>query len=169
MLITTSRRPGHRARLLGRELARVLPDAEYVPRGVKSVRNLASLASTRGHKLVTLINCRADRPQELRFLDVTRGWRWLDVVIELREVKLQKDLGHKVQLTDVKIVASGSSRAKDLARLLSEMWHLQLLEEVPSAGSVVMVTQNEELRIQFQSDPKVPPIGPIMYVTRFSG
>ena len=167
MLITTSRRPCHRARLLGRELARVLPNAEYIPRGVKSVRKLASLANARNHKLVMVIESRTNQPQELRFLNTTTGWRWLNARIKLGEVKLQKDLGQKVRLEDVKIATSGRDRARNFAHLVSELWNLQFTEELPSAEGVAVVADNEELRVQFHADPSVGPVGPILHITRF--
>lgn len=167
MLITTSRRPCHRARLLGRELERVLPNSEYTPRGIKSIRKLSSLANSLNHKLITIIDSCIGQPTGLRFLDVAAGWRWLDARIELGEVKLQKDLGQKARLTDVKIVASGQDRARRFARLISELWGLPLIEELPSSGSVAMVNDDEELRIQFHADPGAEPVGPILYVKHF--
>ena len=167
MLITTSRRPCHRARLLGRELARVLPNAKYVPRGVKSVRKLASLANARDHKLVMIIESRTNQPQELRFLDAAAGWQWLNARIELGEVKLQRDLGQKVQLVDVKTVASKQNMARNFAHLISKLWGLPFIEELPSAGSVAMVGDDEKLRVQFHADPSAGPVGPILHVTHF--
>jgi len=166
MLITTSRRPCHRARLLGRELERVLPNSEYKPRGVKSIRKLASLANSLNHKLIMIIESCTDRPTELRFLDAA-GWRWLDARIELGEVKLQKDLGQKARLVDVKIVASSQDRARNFARLIGELWELPLIEELPSSGSVAIVNENRELRIQFHAGPNTEPVGPILHVKHF--
>jgi len=167
MLITTSKRPCHRARLLGRELARVLPNAKYTPRGVKSIRKLASLANSLNHKLVMIINSCTDQPRELRFLDAAAGWRWLGARIELGEVKLQRDLGQKVRLTDVKIASSSQNRARSLARLVGELWGLPFTEELPSAGSIAMVDDDRELRIQFRADPSAEPVGPILHVKHF--
>ena len=167
MLITTSRRPCHRARLLGRELARVLPNAKYTPRGVKSVRKLASLANSLNHKLVMIINSCTDQPKELRFLDAAAGWRWLDARIELGEVKLQRDLGQKARLVDAKIVASGRNRARSFACLIGELWGLPFAEELPSAGSVAMVEDDRDLRVQFHADPNAEPVGPMLRVKCF--
>lgn len=167
MLVTTSRRPSHRARLLGRELIRVLPNAEYVPRGIKTVRRLASLASSRGHELVMIVNSRERQPRELRFLNASVGWRWLDARIELREVELQRDLGQKVRLADVRIVAADSARAQNLARLLSELWGLPLSEGPSSTGAVVLVTCNDGLKVQFRAHPKDELVGPVLYVKNF--
>jgi uncharacterized protein YhjY with autotransporter beta-barrel domain len=116
-----------------------------------------------------IINCRAEQPQQLKFLEVTRGWRWLNAVIELCEVKLQKEIGPKVKLTAVKMVVSDSPRARNFARFLSKLWDLPLLEELPKAGPVTFVTENRELRVQFQANPQAPPVGPVIYVTSFAG
>jgi rRNA maturation protein Rpf1 len=165
MLITTSRRPSHRTRLLGRELARVLPNAKYMPRGDKSIRKLASLASSQNHKLITIITNRVHQPQELRFLDTTAGWRWLEERIELRKVELQRDLGRKVKLANVKIAANDQAKAQNLARFLSELWDLPFTEK-PS-GNVALAKDDEGLRLQFHEDPKAKPVGPILHIARF--
>lgn len=131
------------------------------------MRKLASLANARNHKLVMIIESHTNQPQELRFLDAATGWRWLDAKIKLGEVKLQKDLGQKVRLVDVKIMASGQNRARDFARLVSELWDLQFTKELPGTGSVAVVEDDEELRVQFYTDPSAGPVGPILHITHF--
>lgn len=167
-MVTTSRRPSHRARLLGRELTRVLPNAEYVPRGIKTVRRLASLASSKGHELVMIVNSREEQPRELRFLNVSAGWRWLDARIELREVELQRDLGQKVKLADVRIASDDSVRARSFARLLSKLWGLPLSEGPSSTGATVLVTCDDGLKVQFRAHPKAELVGPVLHVKNFS-
>jgi len=131
------------------------------------VRKLTSLANSLNHKLVMIINSCTDQPKELRFLDAAAGWRWLGARIELGEVKLQRDLGLKTRLTDVKIAASSQNRAQSLARLVGELWGLPFAEELPSAGSVAMVEDDGDLRIQFRADLSAEPVGPILHVKHF--
>lgn len=138
-----------------------------MPRGVKSIRKLASLANSLDHKMVMVIGTCADQPRGLRFLDVATGWRWLDACIELGEVKLQRDLGHKFRLTDVKVVGRGRDRARSLARLIGELWGLPIAEGLPGAGGVAMVEDDGDLRIQFHADPSSEPVGPILHVKFF--
>jgi len=114
-----------------------------------------------------IINSCTDQPKELRFLDAAAGWRWLDARIELGEVKLQRDLGQKARLVDAKIVASGRDRARSFARLVGELWGLPFTEELPNTGSVAMVDDDKELRIQFRADPSAEPVGPILHVKHF--
>jgi rRNA maturation protein Rpf1 len=168
MLITTSRRPCHRARLLGRELERVLPNAKYTPRGVKSIRKLTSLANSLDHKLIMIIESCANQPSELLFLDATAGWRWLDTKIELVNITLQNDLGQKARLTDAKITASSGDKAKKFARLIGKMWGLRFSEE-PLSGSAAFVDNDKNLRVQFHADIGAAPVGPILYVKQFEG
>jgi len=169
MLITTSRRPCHRARLLGRELERVLPNAKYMPRGVKSIRKLTSLANSLNHKLIMIIESCADQPSELLFLDATVGWRWLGARIELGEIKLQRDLNQKARLLDVKITASNQDKARSFARLIGKIWGLPFSEEPLSGGSAAFVDNDRELRVQFHTDIGAAPVGPILYVKQFEG
>jgi rRNA maturation protein Rpf1 len=169
MLITTSRRPCHRARLLGRELERVLPNAKYTPRGVKSIRKLTSLANSLNHKLIMIIESCADQPSELLFLDATVGWRWLGAKIELGEIKLQRDLNQKVRLTKVKITASNHDKARKFARLIGKIWGMPFSEEPPSSGGAAFVDNDRELRVQFHTDIGAAPVGPILTVKQFEG
>ena len=164
MLIVTSRRPCHRARILARELARVLPDAEYIPRGVKSVRKLFSLASSRGHKKIMIINSVAGQPMVLRFLDIDEGWKWMDVQIELSKAELQKDLGQKIRLLDAKIVAA-SPKAKELAGLLEKLWGVKMVKKAPDTGAFIIV---DEDKIGFRASLAAK-IGPALYVSRVVG
>ncbi|MDI6883840.1 MAG: hypothetical protein QMD00_01685 [Hadesarchaea archaeon] len=166
MLITTSRRPGHRARVLCRELARVLPKARYVPRGAKTVEQLASLAGGLGHARVIIVNSIAGRPKELQFLDVTKGWRWLDARVELGEVKLQRDLGQRVKLEGTNIYAEGK-RARELADFLMELLGLQATNKLPDAGAVAVITSNGGLKLEFQLRPSSGVVGPVLVITDF--
>ena len=163
MLIVTSRHPCHRARILARELARVLPNAEYVPRGVKSVKKLSSLAISCGHNTIMIIDSVAERPKFLRFLEVDDGWRWLDVQIELSDVELQKDLGQKTRLLGVKIVAE-SSRAKKLANVLEKLWGLKQAK-VAGTGAFMFVSKD---KIEFRASLAAK-IGPVLHVSRVVG
>ena len=166
-MITTSRRPTHRARLLGRELARVLPGAEYVPRGMKNVEKLAALAGSRGHNLIMIVNSCEGQPRELRFLHAGPGWRWSDANIELRGVELQRDLGKKVEARAGAIAWRGSPEARGLAELLSELWNLPLAEPASHRGAIALVVGEEGLELQFRETPTSEPMGPTLRVARF--
>lgn len=166
MLISTSRRPGHRTRILCRELTRVFPNAAYVPRGAKTISKLASLASSLGHDRVMIVNSLAGRPKELRFLAVAQGWRWLDARVELGEVKLQRDLGQKAKLEGTKFYAEGR-KARNLANFLGEALGLPILSELPNAEGVVLITSNDELQLQFQLAPSPEAIGPVLQIASF--
>jgi hypothetical protein len=117
--------------------------------------------------MVMIINGCAGQPKELRFLDVSIGWRWLDARIELGEVKLQRDLGQKFRLKDVKVVASGQNRARNFARLIGKLWDLQITEELPGAGSIAIVEDGGDLRVEFHAEPSSEPIGPILHIKYF--
>jgi rRNA maturation protein Rpf1 len=149
---------------LARELARVLPDAEYMPRGVKSVRKLSSLASSRGHKKIMIINSVAGQPMVLRFLDISEGWKWMNVQIELSKVELQKDLGQKIRLLDAKIVAT-SPKAKEFAGLLEKLWGVKMIKKAPDTGAFIIIDKD---KIEFRASLAAK-IGPALYVSRVVG
>ncbi len=164
MLIVTSRYPCHRARILARELAKVLPNAEYVPRGVKNVKKLSSLAISRGHNTIMMVDSVAEQPKFLRFLEVDDGWRWLDVQIELSDVELQKDLGQKTRLLDVKIVTE-FSEAKRLANLLEKLWGLKQVKKAAGTGAFMFVGED---KIEFRASLAAT-IGPVLHISRVVG
>jgi hypothetical protein len=165
MLITTSRRPGHRARILGRELAGVMPNAKYVPRGVKTVEKFASMAESFGHAWVMVINSSAGRPKELHFLNIGKGLRWSDRRAELREVKIQRDLGQRVRFEGIKIYAEGKP-AQELAGFLGEISGLPVSERLPEAGVVLSIVTNSG-PIHLQKRPASEITGPLIQVIRF--
>lgn len=166
MLISTSRRPTHRTRILCRELERVLPDAGYVPRGAKTINKLASLAGSLGHNRVMVVSSFGEGPIELRFLAVTNGWRWLDARVELGEIKLQRDLGQKVKLERVRVYAEGQ-KAQNLANFLGELLGLPTSSELPDTGAVVVITSDNQFKLQFQLRPSSEVIGPVLQITSF--
>ena len=166
MLVTSSRRPGHRTRLLCRELARVLPGWKYVPRGAKTVRKLASLAASLGHARVVLVNSLGGQPHELRFLDVTAGWRWLDARVELGEVKLQRELGQNIGLEGTTVYAEGE-RAKEFANFLEELVGLPIGGGPPKAGGVALITSDDGLKLHFRAGPNPEPVGPVLQIASF--
>ncbi len=165
MLVTTSRRPGHRARILGRELARVIPNAKYFSRGVKTVDKLALMAESLGHAWVMVVNSSAGHPKELHFLNIGKGWRWFDKRVELGEVKLQRDLGQRVRFEGIKIYAEGKP-AQELAEFLGEISGLPISERLPEAGVVLSIITNSGL-IHFQKRPTSEITGPVIQVIRF--
>lgn len=166
MLISTSRRPGHRTRILCRELTRVIPNATYVPRGAKTISKLASLASSLGHNRVMVVNSFAGQPRELRFLAVAKGWRYLDARVELSEVKLQRDFGQKVKLNGTKFYAEGK-KAWNLANFFGELLGLPILNELPKTGGIALITSDDKLQLQFQLRPSSDAIGPVLQIASY--
>jgi len=149
---------------LARELARVLPNAEYAPRGIKKVKKLSSLAVSHGHNIVMIIDSVTEQPKFLRFLEVDDGWKWLDVQIELSDVELQNDLGQKTLLLDAKIVA-GSPEAKRLANLLEKLWGLKQVKKAACTGAFVFVSED---KIEFRASLAAK-IGPVLNISRVVG
>ena len=132
------------------------------------MEHLASLAEELGHTKVMVVNSTAGEPKELRFLDVTKGWRWLDARVELGEVKLQRDLGHRVRLREVKICAEGE-RARKLAAWFGGLLCAPLSDKLPKAGAVALIASDGGLRLQFQMMPGPEVVGPVIQITGFGG
>jgi len=105
-------------------------------------------------------------PIELRFLAVTNGWRWLDARVELGEIKLQRDLGQKVKLERVRVYAEGQ-KAQNFANFLGELLGLPTSSELPDTGAVVVITSDNQFKLQFQLRPSSEVIGPVLQITSF--
>jgi len=134
--------------------------------GRKTINKLASLAGSLGHNRVMIVSSLGERPIELRFLAVTNGWRWLDVWVELGEIKLQRDLGQKVKLERVRVYAEGQ-KAQNLANFLGELLGLPISSELPNTGAVVVITSDNQLKLQFQLRPSSEAVGPVLQITSF--
>jgi hypothetical protein len=134
---------------------------------MKTVKKLAQIAHSLGHDRVMLVGSSEDRPREFRFLDVvTKGWRWLDVRIELSGAELQRELGQKVWLEKTRIYSEGR-QSKDFADLLGKVFDLSVENELPKMGAVMFVTFDREFKVHFRMMPASEVIGPILRITNF--
>jgi hypothetical protein len=163
MLVTTSKRPGHRSRVLGRELANVVFNSVYLPRGTKTLARLAELAGKLGQSRVVIVNSVEERPWELRFLEVGRGWKWANVKILLERVELQRELGQRIKLAAAEIYSEGGD-AKKLAQQLGSLMGLPLTDELGS-NAAVFVGPGDEKLIQFWTGKSK--VGPRIYIRGF--
>lgn len=166
MIITTSRRPSHLARILCRELVRVIPKSRYVPRGVKTVEEVASIARELGHDRVMIVNSVSGKPRELRFLEVGQRWRWENAKVEIGEVKLQRDLGQRNKLEDTKIYAQGA-KALEFAEWFGKLLGFKCLDKLPASGGIALIISNDGLKLQFQVMPSSEAVGPVLQITGF--
>ena len=97
-----------------------------MPRGVKTVRKLISIARALGKRSVMVICSEGGEPKELRFLEEDDEWRWADITIRLRRVSLARDRGIRQQEKVVGIRAG----PKPLAERLSELFGLPVVENL---------------------------------------
>jgi hypothetical protein len=162
MLITTSKRPGHRSRIFGRELANVFTNSRYLPRGTKTIVRLIELAKKLGQSRVMIINSIAGQPRELRFLEVGEGWRWVNAKILLKEVKLQRELGQRMKLDAIGIYPKGGS--EEFARTLGSLTGLPLINELGTSAAVLVESGDKKL-IQFWTGESKT--GPMLYIEKF--
>jgi hypothetical protein len=161
MLITTSKRPGHRSRILGRELANVVTNSRYLPRGTKTVARLIELAKKLGQSRVVIINSAAGQPRELRFLEVVERWRWANAKILLKGVKLQRELGQRMKLDATEIYPEEGS--EEFARTLSSLTGLPLINGLGNHAAL-FVGGNDKNLIQFWTGKSKT--GPMLYVEK---
>ena len=94
MIITTSRKPSRRSRTLGRDLSNVLL-GKYVTRGKAGLDVLVENARNLGEKRVVLIYDVHGNPGKVQFIRVQEdGWNWMDLIILLSGVTLQREIKH---------------------------------------------------------------------------
>jgi rRNA maturation protein Rpf1 len=159
MFITTSKRPSHRSRILGRELADVIFKSEYLPRGTKTVEQLVVLAEP-NHQKIIVINSTSDQPKELAFIEIDRGWRWSNFRILLDRVELQRDLGQRVKL-DVAGVSAEDKEATEFTEILGSLMGLQVVKQAKNRATAI-ITSGEKPMIQFWTGKNK--VGPKIYV-----
>jgi len=166
MILTTSRRPDYRTRILCRELSWVIPNSRYIPRGTKTVEVLNTIARDSGHNRIMLVGSAAGRPTELRFLDVGEDWRWVNARVKLSEVKLQRELGRRNKLKDLKIYGEGPKASK-FAAWLGKLLGLNTSEKLPTSGGVVQITSEDGLDFQFLVKKNAETIGPVLRIASY--
>ena len=166
MIITTSRRPDHRTRILCRELTWVIPNSRYLPRGTKTVEGLSSIARESGHNRIMLVGSAGGGPTELRFLDVGENWRWVNARVKLGEVKLQREGGRRIKLKGLKICGEGP-KALGFAAWFGQLLGLDASERPPASGGVALVTSEDGLKLQFLIKDNSEAVGPVLQVLGF--
>lgn len=166
MLITTSRRPGHKTRVLCRELSRVISSSRYIPRGVKTIERLASMARELGHDRVMIVNSVSGEPREFRFLEVGEGWRWANARVELEGVDLGRGRKARVNVTSTNIYAEGD-RALEFAKWIGNLMGIKRSVGFPSSGGVIMVTSGDGIELHFFIMLGSRSAGPVIRVKSF--
>ncbi|MBC7218576.1 MAG: hypothetical protein H5T49_00360 [Hadesarchaea archaeon] len=166
MLITTSRRPCHLARILCRELALVLPGGEYLPRGVKTIEKTTLLAKQRGHGRVMFVSSFSGRPGEIRFIEVGETWRWLDASIRLAGVTINRRKSRIGDSSGMKIYAADPS-SYEFARWLGRILEIECVERPPESGPVILITSDGGLEIKFRVMPSTEDLGPVLTVASY--
>ncbi|MEM3420645.1 MAG: hypothetical protein QW835_02385 [Candidatus Hadarchaeum sp.] len=166
MLLTTSRRPCHLARVLGRELARFLPGSEYIPRGVKTIEKIVFLAKQRGHDRVMIISSLLDKPGEIRFIEVRETWRWMDATIRLAGVTVSRVKTKFGRLGKIRIYAEDAS-SLEFARWLGKILGIDRVERTPESGPIILITSKDGLKIKFGVMPDAEDVGPVLLVSSF--
>lgn len=166
MLLTTSRRPCHLARVLGRELTRFFPGSEYIPRGVKTIEKITSLAKQRGHGRVMIINSLLDRPGEIRFIDVGETWRWMNAAIKLAGTTVSQVKTGFGPFSKIKIYAEDAS-SLEFARWFGKILDVDRVEAPPKSGPVILISSGEGLKIKFVVMPEAKNVGPVLSVAAF--
>lgn len=163
MLLTTSRRPGHRTRILCRELSWVIPNSRYIPRGTKTIEELNQVALASGHDRIALVSSGAGGPMKLRFLEAGQDWRWLNPVVKLGAVKLQREVGPSYGLKDLKVYGQGHEAYK-FAITLGKLLGSEISQTPPSSGGVALITAEDGITLQFLVKDNSEAIGPILRV-----
>ena len=94
LLITTCRKPCRNTRVFARNISYLLPGAEYVVRGKKSVYGLIEAARQKGLRRIAVISDYKGNPGEVEFIRLDkRDWQWAETIIRVKGVDFQKSKG----------------------------------------------------------------------------
>jgi rRNA maturation protein Rpf1 len=89
MIITTSRQPTKRNRILCRELETVIPLSRYIIRGKKGMRELFSLCIEKGADRLLVVTSQRTSLSALRFFE---GWTFLGEVLVCVQLRRELDI-----------------------------------------------------------------------------
>jgi len=161
-LVTTSRRPSHKVRIIGRELAAVLPHAEYVTRGKKSVEETAYLAYTLGSSKLIIIGVSHGGPGSLSVLRTGKDWDWIarhpivgaSLYRELAKTKLRRGKTSKL------VIKADNPGAAEYFRELFTEEHL-VDEEEDKISTLHISTHGEYTKLLFHRED-LPLPGPML-------
>jgi rRNA maturation protein Rpf1 len=89
MIITTSRRPTKRNRILCRELEAVIPLSQYIIRGKKGMRDLSSFCVEKGADRIMVVTSQRTSFYALRFY---KGWSFLGEIVASVQLRRELDI-----------------------------------------------------------------------------
>jgi U3 small nucleolar ribonucleoprotein protein IMP4 len=175
--ITTSKRPARRTRSLCRDLEHAFPDAVYVQRGTKNLRDTILEALAEDAEVLLYVTEWKGNPSEVSFVDITEVPPETVLKFRLGGVKLQREfIGDRTELkgeltvTTSKRPVSGHVKvAEALADVLGVPFEPRIgpLSDVP--GDVLIVVEGHPRYLGtwvfHKGDEKV---GPALFYREFS-
>ncbi len=147
--ITTSKRPARRTRSLCRDLEHAFPDAVYVQRGTKNLRDTILEALAEDAEVLTYVTEWKGNPSEVSFVDISSVPPEVVLKFKVGGVKLQREfVGDRVNLegelavTTSKRPVSGHVKvAEALAEVLGVQFEPRIGPLSDVQGDVLLVVE----------------------------
>ncbi len=112
LLITTCRKPCRNTRVFARNISYLLPGAEYVARGKKSIYELIEAARQKGLRRIAIISDYKGNPGEMEFIRLDkRDWQWAETVVRVKSADYQKS---KARVGDIAVEGKLKTTVIDL-------------------------------------------------------
>ncbi len=144
----------------------VVPRSHYVPRGAKTIDDVAFIARKLDHNRVMAVESTTEGPKELRFLEVDEAWRWINARVELGKLKLKRDIGRPKRFDELTIFAEGD-RALKFARWVGKFLDIGCSNKLPDSGVIAQITSDDGLKLLFRIMPSSDTVGPSIEIKNF--
>lgn len=175
ILLTTSRDPTPRVRAFCHDLAAVMPNVMYVNRGKMNNDEIAEKALEHDATRVIVVDRWHGGPGVLRFFKVREsGLFQTPPVIQVTDMKLQRDLGASRVKPASSIIAAKQDRFDDSVRLgsaLSSFFGISIIETkgmVKTGSTILSVSLDKSGRavMTFMKEPDHREVGPRIFISR---
>ncbi len=135
--ITTSQRPARRTRSLCRDLECALPDATYVLRGTKNLRDTVLEALDSGAEVLFYVMEAKGNPARLHVIDLGKIPPRLRLSFWLGGVKLQRELlGDRVNISGDLVITTSKRPVSGHMKVAESLSEVLGVEFVPRVGSL---------------------------------
>ncbi|WP_456482083.1 hypothetical protein [Methanopyrus sp.] len=141
--ITTSQRPARRTRSLCRDLECALPDATYVLRGTKNLRDTVLEALESGAEVLFYVTEAKGNPARVQVVDIGEIPPRVRLSFWLGGVKLQREfLGSRVDLSGDLVITTSKRPVSGHVKVAESLSEILGVEFVPRTGSLEDVLED---------------------------
>jgi len=173
ILLTTSRNPTPRIRILCKDLARVVPDIVRVNRGKMSVDEVAEKAIEQGANHVVIVDRWQGGPGKIEFYRIgSEGLVLIPPILHVAGIRLRRELTPtKMKPVRSLVITQSDGGSNEIAESLSKFLNIPVVfenEELPNHQTAMNIAQDAagQSQITFILLPQKVEIGPRITLRR---